>query len=805
MKKIKEIADYFILKSAFKYLGIIAVFIFLPQRIFSQIQAHEIGFPPDSSHLYILGTDTVHSSLTFGQGMWYNAYLLINALDSLAGDHDWYEAGNTAPNSINDEMYHMGDVHIGDATMSGTGALNVTGRIDQQFPAPTGDGSMAIGRNTLSSLTSGGENMAIGTDALWFNDSGHFNTAIGLSALLFNTSGSRNIALGTALLLNDSGNDNVGIGRQALFANSSGSENVAVGNGAGEGSTGSGNVLIGFNAGAYEGGSDKLYIENSNSSTPLIWGDFANDTIKINGRLGYTSNAGTPTKISGRYGSYFSDISLGYGLDLSSGVLRADTNEIATPFDISIIHDDDWYEVGTTTAPDAITDDMFHTGKVGIGTTSPLDALHVVGRGRIGVGSNTMIGESSGNLTLSGIQNVLIGVTSGENLTTGSYNTVIGPGSGASLNTGESNVFNGNGAGNSTTSGSLNVYLGYGAGLNNNIGSYNIGIGNGALNEADSSDFNIGIGWLALRKINSYCNIGIGKGTLSSAINAMGNVAIGFQSAALAHPNVNNIFLGTNSGYSSEGSQNVMIGESAGANNLANQSIFIGTASGGGSAGISGTQNIGLGNSSLSSVTSGSLNVAIGTESNYSNLTGNNNSTFGFHSGYSNTGSSNLYLGAYSGENATGSSNIFLGYQAGLNESGSNKLYVETSSSSSPLIYGEFNNDLIKINGKIGYTTNGSTATSLTGRDGTYLSDVSLGSGISIPGGVLTFTEVDGSITNELQTLANTSDATSHTTTLSNSGGSVKLVEGTGITLTTSGTSLDGIATIATTALLSEV
>ena len=49
------------------------------------------------------------------------------------------------------------------------------------------------------------------------------------------------------------------------------------------------------------------------------------------------------------------------------------------------------------------------------------------------------------------------------------------------------------------------------------------------------------------------------------------------------------------------------------------------------------------------------------------------------------------------------------------------------------------------------------------------------------------------------QTLANTSDSTSHTTTLSGTGGSIKLVEGSGITLTTTGTTADGIITIAST------
>lgn len=55
------------------------------------------------------------------------------------------------------------------------------------------------------------------------------------------------------------------------------------------------------------------------------------------------------------------------------------------------------------------------------------------------------------------------------------------------------------------------------------------------------------------------------------------------------------------------------------------------------------------------------------------------------------------------------------------------------------------------------------------------------------------------------QIFANTSDATSHTVTLSNSGGSFKLVEGTGITLTTTGTLLDGIVTIASTGIDSAI
>jgi len=50
------------------------------------------------------------------------------------------------------------------------------------------------------------------------------------------------------------------------------------------------------------------------------------------------------------------------------------------------------------------------------------------------------------------------------------------------------------------------------------------------------------------------------------------------------------------------------------------------------------------------------------------------------------------------------------------------------------------------------------------------------------------------------QSIANTSDATSHTVTLSASGGSVQLVEGSNITLTTTGTSGAAVVTIASTA-----
>ena len=65
-------------------------------------------------------------------------------------------------------------------------------------------------------------------------------------------------------------------------------------------------------------------------------------------------------------------------------------------------------------------------------------------------------------------------------------------------------------------------------------------------------------------------------------------------------------------------------------------------------------------------------------------------------------GSTNTAFGALSLYlNETGSGNVAIGYHAGRTEMGSNKLYIENSPSSTPLIYGEFDNDIIKINGQL--------------------------------------------------------------------------------------------------------
>jgi hypothetical protein len=87
------------------------------------------------------------------------------------------------------------------------------------------------------------------------------------------------------------------------------------------------------------------------------------------------------------------------------------------------------------------------------------------------------------------------------------------------------------------------------------------------------------------------------------------------------------------------------------------------------------------------------------------------------------TSDRNVYIGTESGQNSTGTDNVFLGYFSGKNETGSNKLYIENSASATPLIYGEFDTNNVKINGDFQLTTKTPASAAATGVTGTIAWD----------------------------------------------------------------------------------
>ena len=148
---------------------------------------------------------------------------------------------------------------------------------------PTSGPNVAIGTGAMQFTTTGDINTAVGTQSLYSNTTGANNSALGYWSLHFNTTGSENMGVGTtSLRQNTTGNRNVGIGREAMRTNSTGSGNVGIGYQVGYSSIGNYNVYLGYQAGYYNKADNKLYISNSSTTTPLIYGDFSNGYLSVN-------------------------------------------------------------------------------------------------------------------------------------------------------------------------------------------------------------------------------------------------------------------------------------------------------------------------------------------------------------------------------------------------------------------------------------------------------------------------------------------------------------------------------------------
>ena len=289
---------------------------------------------------------------------------------------------------------------------------------------------------------------------------------------------------------------------------------------------------------------------------------------------------------------------------------------------------------------------------------------------------NYFIGHESG-INTTGLYNTFFGYQSGNSNTTASNNVFMGHLSGFSNEGGGQNVFIGNEAGYSNIIGLQNVHIGYKAGYSN-LSNTNIFIGNEAGLNHQNGFGSIIIGDQAGINNNASRNIIIGRFTGDANTTGADNVYIGSSAAGTITDGSNNTFLGVEAGdFAEGGSGDVYIGHRSGYDNNGSYNVVIGDLAG------SNSQNY------ENPSTTFNQNVFIGTSSAYAHTSGDYN----------------VFVGNSSGRNnLTGASNVFLGYQAGYSETGSNKLYIENlnGSSSTALIYGEFDNDLLRFNANIG-------------------------------------------------------------------------------------------------------
>jgi hypothetical protein len=150
-----------------------------------------------------------------------------------------------------------------------------------EMRAVNGGNSTFVGEGTGGYLTTGNSNHGFGKESLNNITSGTASNGFGSYAVYGNTTGMHNNAFGFAALYhNVTGSFNVAVGGYALEENVDGSSNVA----------------IGFEAGHWETGSNKLFIDNSARTNEadarikaLIYGIFAaataNQYLTINGNV----------------------------------------------------------------------------------------------------------------------------------------------------------------------------------------------------------------------------------------------------------------------------------------------------------------------------------------------------------------------------------------------------------------------------------------------------------------------------------------------------------------------------------------
>ena len=210
---------------------------------------------------------------------------------------------------------------------------------------------------------------------------------------------------------------------------------------------------------------------------------------------------------------------------------------------------------------------------------------------------------------------------------------------------------------------------------------------------------NFGTGSGTLGNGSTYVGVNTGGSATAATIN---NSFYGQDSGRSTTTGRSNSFFGNNSGlYNVTGELNCYFGVASGAKaGSSNRNSFFGSSSGVYSTNTEDNTFIGY---SAGIYNVGSYNTFIGSDAgkglSNNQSPGKLNSFLGSSSGHKNQGVANTLLGAYSGyNNITGQSNVFIGYAAGYNELGNNKLYIDNSTTPTPLIYGDFSSNKVGIN-----------------------------------------------------------------------------------------------------------
>ncbi|MEM6516243.1 MAG: hypothetical protein AAF688_08670, partial [Bacteroidota bacterium] len=574
----------------------------------------------DGMLVYVTGDGSVDKGFYYwdnGSSTWQRFGAGAEKLDDLVdakSDNDGTEDGSSVfigiDAGLNDNGTNNGNTGVGfKALEANTNGSNNTAFGYLSLNSNTlGFNNTAFGYESLSSNVSGFSNIAIGWRSLKDSQTGSSNVAVGWGSLSSNISGFSNVAIGTSSLFVCSlGSRNTSVGWNSNFSLTDGFDNVGIGYRAGASKNGSqniflgafsgdtngdinGSIFIGFNAGKNEANSNRLYIENSDSSSPLIYGEFDNDLLRINGVAEVVETTDASLKVKTDDGNA-SSISLLEGADFGFEFLYTGSNDKLNL----------WSRTFSGNEAERMT--WLKDGRVGINDNDPnamldIEASNVSSpRNTDGILIPRIDAFPSTNPTAD--QNGLLVFSNSDNQFY-YWNHNLSNWQNFSGAERLDNLIDAKSDNDGSDDGS-SVFIGIDAGLNDD----------------QSNNRNIGLGFHAiLNNTTGRDNVAIGYGAMLNNISGLNNTALGF--IALQENTI--------------GNNNVAIGDNAGRNTDGNDNIFIGVESG-------------------------------------------------------------------SGGMDSKSGSVFIGHRSGIGESNSDRLYIENSGSSNPLIYGEFDNDLLRVNG----------------------------------------------------------------------------------------------------------
>jgi hypothetical protein len=287
--------------------------------------------------------------------------------------------------------------------------------------------------------------------------------------------------------------------------------------------------------------------------------------------------------------------------------------------------------VGGTLSSESLTTQTIQTNDFNSNEDIYVNSIRI-GRGGLGVGTNTVVGKYGLFMNTTGANNTAVGSESMRQNTTGVNNVAIGVASLATNTSGGSNVAIGVFSLFENTLGYNNIAIGQTSMYYNTEGYANVAIGVDSLSSNTFGSSNVAIGQEVMRQnTTGFNNSAIGVAALSSNTTGDSNVAMGGSSLQANTTGVSNVSIGAYSMLANvSGNRNTAIGENSGhSNSTGNQNTYIGQ--------ISGYFN-----------TTGSNNTAVGVKSLHRSTTANNNSAFGgFSLELNTTGFRNTAIGYF--------------------------------------------------------------------------------------------------------------------------------------------------------------